>query len=672
MPRNITVTFDDGSTHVYQNAPDEITPEQVMQRASSDFGRSIVSLDGGRKSSDQPATRQEDYTDMAVRMAARGITGLGELAIDMPLSAGQWVGNKINDAIGQPHANFNTHPVRSMTDAGLNAVGVNPQSSGAVENIAQAGISALTGAGEAKILGDAVMSAMPIRQTVGALTGSATNEAMKEADAPEWAQMIAPVLAGMAGSNIAGAVGGIGKGVADAGKLAFSEEARREAAARAFYRQTTNPDLAIERLKNPALRQQFVPNSSPITAEVAQDAGLAMLNKSVSGNPFAISQGVDQIGNQRISDLSHAVDSYLNRVNRVRESGDDALTVLDKLKADKLSPFLASNDIRSIPVDGSGVIPTLEEQFANFSGNAKVEKFVEKTTKNLYPNAKIERVNGELKILEAGDNPSFNQAWNARKGIDDLLYDKKIKFNSSPEIRNAANVAGGAIRASINDALKQAVPDFEDVLGTLAKANKMQTALETGRGLQDKLKNSAITSVQNANDLTGVNKISAFQAMKIGKDLTNSRGQPSDLARNLTKSQREAFANVAQEMERSKALESLGSAVGSPTASYIGRNGLLKNDILDSILGAQTGEKAGLLRMAGQSLGTPIEKMGLLNPLEESVMREIGKGMINPDHALGLLELGKLKQRGALDITGGLKNSSKAGLTGLLYNQLNQ
>ena len=34
---------------------------------------------------------EESSTDVAKRMAARGITGLGELAIDTPLSVGKWV-----------------------------------------------------------------------------------------------------------------------------------------------------------------------------------------------------------------------------------------------------------------------------------------------------------------------------------------------------------------------------------------------------------------------------------------------------------------------------------------------------------------------------------------------------------------------------------------------------
>lgn len=49
MPRNITVTFEDGSTHVYQNTPDDVTPEQVTVRASKEFGKSVSALDGGRE-----------------------------------------------------------------------------------------------------------------------------------------------------------------------------------------------------------------------------------------------------------------------------------------------------------------------------------------------------------------------------------------------------------------------------------------------------------------------------------------------------------------------------------------------------------------------------------------------------------------------------------------------
>lgn len=49
MPRDITVTFEDGATHVYRGAPDGVTPEAVQQRAQKEFGKAVTALDGGRK-----------------------------------------------------------------------------------------------------------------------------------------------------------------------------------------------------------------------------------------------------------------------------------------------------------------------------------------------------------------------------------------------------------------------------------------------------------------------------------------------------------------------------------------------------------------------------------------------------------------------------------------------
>jgi hypothetical protein len=47
MPRDITVTFEDGTNHVYKGAPDNITPDAVQARAQKEFNKPIVNLDGG-------------------------------------------------------------------------------------------------------------------------------------------------------------------------------------------------------------------------------------------------------------------------------------------------------------------------------------------------------------------------------------------------------------------------------------------------------------------------------------------------------------------------------------------------------------------------------------------------------------------------------------------------
>jgi hypothetical protein len=52
MGRNVTVTFADGTSHVYNGTPDNITPDLVQARAEKEFGKKVTALDGGAKSTE--------------------------------------------------------------------------------------------------------------------------------------------------------------------------------------------------------------------------------------------------------------------------------------------------------------------------------------------------------------------------------------------------------------------------------------------------------------------------------------------------------------------------------------------------------------------------------------------------------------------------------------------
>lgn len=72
--RAVTVTFDDGSTHVYQNVPKTATPEQVETRAMNDFkGKKVKSLEGGAKATSEVSfgTKAKEYAkDVARKVPA--------------------------------------------------------------------------------------------------------------------------------------------------------------------------------------------------------------------------------------------------------------------------------------------------------------------------------------------------------------------------------------------------------------------------------------------------------------------------------------------------------------------------------------------------------------------------------------------------------------------------
>lgn len=51
MPRTVTVSFEDGGQHVYNNVPDNITPDAIEQRAATEFsGKKLTGIDGGKTS----------------------------------------------------------------------------------------------------------------------------------------------------------------------------------------------------------------------------------------------------------------------------------------------------------------------------------------------------------------------------------------------------------------------------------------------------------------------------------------------------------------------------------------------------------------------------------------------------------------------------------------------
>lgn len=101
MPRDITITFEDGTSHVYRAAPDSVTPDQVEARAANEFGKKVTALDGGRGATAGPTLSQKITGDMrrvmlTPRYALEGLASIGDI-VHEPIRA-------ITNAIGLPRA----------------------------------------------------------------------------------------------------------------------------------------------------------------------------------------------------------------------------------------------------------------------------------------------------------------------------------------------------------------------------------------------------------------------------------------------------------------------------------------------------------------------------------------------------------------------------------------
>jgi hypothetical protein len=101
MPRNITITFDDGTSHQYAGVPDNVTPEQVHQRATQEHGKAITNIDGGNA---QPKP-ERSWGDVA-----------GSAVQNLIPSTGKLIGG-VAEAVMSP-----VKTARSLVDLGAGAI----------------------------------------------------------------------------------------------------------------------------------------------------------------------------------------------------------------------------------------------------------------------------------------------------------------------------------------------------------------------------------------------------------------------------------------------------------------------------------------------------------------------------------------------------------------------
>jgi len=95
MARNVTVTFEDGSQHVYQGAPDDVTPDAIQARAAKEFGKAVTALDGGRgKSPTVGELFKRELMTSPPMAVARGIKDL----IDTGAQGAAWLYDKATGA----------------------------------------------------------------------------------------------------------------------------------------------------------------------------------------------------------------------------------------------------------------------------------------------------------------------------------------------------------------------------------------------------------------------------------------------------------------------------------------------------------------------------------------------------------------------------------------------
>ena len=94
MSKSISVSFDDGTSHTYDNVPDDVTAEQINARAQQDFGdRKIANISEGAHPSAPalPATPGTNEPSLGEKALGGAITA-GETIASHPWETGALLG----------------------------------------------------------------------------------------------------------------------------------------------------------------------------------------------------------------------------------------------------------------------------------------------------------------------------------------------------------------------------------------------------------------------------------------------------------------------------------------------------------------------------------------------------------------------------------------------------
>jgi hypothetical protein len=122
MPRTVTVTFEDGSKHIYQGVPDDASPQSVISRAQTDFRKTVSAVDGGRPAAAAAAApRAASPTQTMSPAAARAYLESGGAVTPRNFMADV---TALGAGVGQGFGNI-ALTGQKLLGAGLNRVGLN-------------------------------------------------------------------------------------------------------------------------------------------------------------------------------------------------------------------------------------------------------------------------------------------------------------------------------------------------------------------------------------------------------------------------------------------------------------------------------------------------------------------------------------------------------------------
>lgn len=497
MARNITVTFDDGSTHVYQNAPDDLTPDMVSARAQKDFGKAVTALDGGRKAeAPQPtqAPKENSLLDRAGQFATGANRGAVAATLGLPVDVIANVKDLAKAGFGtvahlvgrsdlapdltprEDEVGSSAWINKRLANSRLAPLVVPPGQEDRTSRMLQAGGAGLSAGligGRGSATGAGIGSG-------SAMLGQSVQEAGGGDEAAMLASMIGPASIAK-GTQLATGAGRAVAGTARALTDPFTENGQRRIATNVIQRMSTNGPTQIN-------SAELVPGSKPTLAEATGNGGIARLQQNIR----------DAAPNRFVEREQQNADARLKAFGGV--AGDRlAIDNAEAAREIAANPLLKKAFTNTKPAEPQNVVDIIDTILKGPSGKRDA---VVSTLGNI--KSKIVSEDGQLETDAAN-------LYGVRKQIGDML-DKRAAVNN-PAAQQASRELL-AVRNQLDRAIEKAAPGFGQYRQTYAEKSAPINSMELLQKLNvtdaqgnitlNKI-NNAITNVERARSARGAN-----------------------------------------------------------------------------------------------------------------------------------------------------------------------
>jgi hypothetical protein len=559
------ITGPDGGTYEV-TAPDGASQADVLAYAQKNYAKKEPSL--------PPLTA--DPTD-GMSGTERFLAGAGKAFADLGRGAGQWVGAVDRKDVAES---------RKRDAALMN-----------------------TGAGMGGNIAGNVAALLPTAMIPGANTytgaaaiGAVTGALQPSVSTAETAGNIG--LGGVVAPATLGAVRGAqalyqgGKGLVEP----LTKAGQERIAADVLRRSATNPQQAMQMAGQ---AKPLVTGSQPTLAQVAQDPGLAQLERTILNNPEYAGALQQRLGDQKVARLSAIKD--------IAGRGDH----YDEIEAGRR--LFANQDYAEAMK--AGVDPKMAKAMA-----PQIQSLMER------PSIQAAQKDAVRLAKESGVELSDTTSLQGLDWIKKAL-DNKISMATQP----GSSIGKEDLRALVqtkNDLMKtleQIAPAYKQANDNYAAMSGQLNSMDVARGLLDKLNKPGSRYMQpgTAREMGDAYSDALAKSFDSVKKAT---GMDKDITQVMSKQDIKVLENVARDLGRKSFAQEAGKATGSNTAQNLASQNMLRRMLGPTGLPETWAESTML-----QSLLSPVQMGSKLSGADKKIMDRIAQGLLDPMEGIGLL-----------------------------------